>query len=731
MYRKYFLRSVLLPLFILTLTASGQEKQDSLLNVLRNSANDTNRVKTLNELSISFRNADYKKSLQYAGEGLQLARQLNYKRGIALSLRNSGLTWYRQNDFKKASDFLDQSFLILKELGDSAGIAGYYGSAGEIYLRQQLYGNALKYFSQSLELYKNTGNFKGVIHSNINIGHTYYSQEKYEKAMEFYIKALNLAEKNKAGKEIGTCYINVANILNTQSDFKGAIQYLGKSLAIFEGMNDKYNMGVCYNNIAANYINQDSLNQAMLYLGKALQIYIGIEDKKGQAACYLNMGIVSDKNNEYSKAKNYYLSALSINEALRDKYRITTCLANLSISYLNLKDYNAVIESSERGLMIAKEINVFDAQRVFYKSLSETYDSLGNFKKAYEYFKLFKQVDDSLASADNRKQVLELEARYNSEKKEIEISNLTKDIKLQAIKLEKNRNFLIFSIVIILLVLILLLVFYRLYSLKLNSSRLLAQKNEELKLMNHTLSDSEAALKELNATKDKFFTIIAHDIKNPLSAYRSITKMLSNSFYELSEQQKLEYIRGINRSSENLYELFQNLLQWSTSQSGTLQYKPQEIDLGILAFKAVTLLQESADKKNIQIALNVKTDTYACGDINMVSTIMTNLLSNAIKYSGEGGVVEVNASDEGNYIKIAVSDNGIGITDEDIEKLFRVEIDHKTIGDSEEKGTGIGLILCKEFVSRNGGNIWVESTFGKGSTFNFTLPKDMIIKANA
>jgi len=319
--------------------------------------------------------------------------------------------------------------------------------------------------------------------------------------------------------------------------------------------------------------------------------------------------------------------------------------------------------------------------------------------------------------------VLELEARYNTEKKEIEISNLTKDIKLQAIKLENNRNLLIFSIVIIILVLILLLVFYRLYALKLNSTRLLAQKNNELELMNMTLTESEAALKELNATKDKFFTIIAHDIKNPLSAYRSVTKMLTNSFYELSEQQKLEYIRGIYKSSENLFELFQNLLQWSTSQSGTMKFKPQEIDMGIIAFKAVTVLQESADKKNIQVELNVKTGTYAFGDINMVSIVMVNLLSNAIKYTKPEGIIKVNASEKDNFIIISVIDNGIGITQEDTEKLFRVEIDHKTIGGSEEKGTGIGLILCKEFVSKNGGNIWVESEYGKGSTFNFTLPK--------
>lgn len=281
-----------------------------------------------------------------------------------------------------------------------------------------------------------------------------------------------------------------------------------------------------------------------------------------------------------------------------------------------------------------------------------------------------------------------------------------------------------FLAVVIFLIFILFVVFYRLYELKLKSSKLLAQKNEELELMNRTLSDSELELKELNATKDKFFTIIAHDIKNPLNAYRSVTKMLTNSFYELSEQQKLEYIRKIYISSENLYNLFQNLLQWSTSQAGTIQFKPQEIDLGIIAFRAVALLQESADKKNITVDLNLKTDTYAYGDIHMVSTIIVNLLSNAIKYTRPAGNIILSASDATKLIKISVIDNGIGISKEDMEKLFRVEVDHKTIGDSEEKGTGIGLILCKEFVSKNGGEIWVESEFGKGSTFNFTLPKN-------
>lgn len=722
-------RSRILLLLFLSLflsVAYGQVKTDSLLSLLKTQIHDTTRVNILNQLSAIYRNLDHTKALQYSEEGLALAKKTGSDKGIATSLTNIGLVWYRQQEYEKSREYLDQTKPIFERLNDNVGLANYYQLTGDTYHKQGLYESALSSYNQALAISQKENFSFRIIQSYNSIGHTFYIREKYGQAMEYYLKALNYAEKNGKGKETANAYINVANVLNAQSDYKNAIKYLEKSLKFFEQNGDKYNMGVCFNNIAANYINQDSLPQALRFLDKSLQIYIGLDDKKGQAACYLNMGIVSDKNNEYRKAINYYQSALKINESLNDKYRITTCLANMTISHLKLNEYAAVIQVSERGLKIAREINAYSIQRIYYDNLASTYDSLKNYKLAYENYKLLKQVDDSLFNAEKRKQVLELEAEYQSEKKEIQISNLTKDIKLQAIQLEKRRNLQWFLVVVSVLVFILSIVFYRLYALKLNSARLLAQKNQELEVLNHTLSDSEDALKELNATKDKFFTIIAHDIKNPLSAYRSVTKMLANSFFELSEQQKLEYIKGINKSSENLYELFQNLLQWSTSQSGTMKFKPQEIDLGIIAFKAVAVLQESADKKNIQVDMNVKSDSYAVGDINMVSSVMVNLLSNAIKYTKPGGTIKVDASEMGKYVKIAVVDDGIGIAKDDIDKLFRVEFDHKTIGDSDEKGTGIGLILCKEFVSRNGGEIWVESEPGKGSAFYFTLPRDLV-----
>jgi len=682
----------------------GQENTDSLIKVLGQTKIDTSRSTVLNKLSRSYRNTDYNKSLEYAQEALDIAQKANFQKGTADALINIGMVYYRQHEFDKSMEYLNKAYTIFQTTKNNLGIATYFSSIGDIYVSRQDYAQAKQNYERALKMYDELQNIKGIIHANNSIGHTFSTTENYDQAMTHYLKSLSFAQKLNDKKEVANCYINVANMLNAQSDNINAIKYLQKSVSIFEQVNDSYNMGVCYNNIAANYIDLDSINQAMAYLDKSLAIYIKLDDKRGQAACYLNMGIISSKSNQHLTAIKYYKSALKLNEQLNDRRRIAVCIANMTISFLKTGKYNEAIANSEKGLAIADEMKLTSLQSMFYQSLSSSYDSLKLYEQAFKYHKLFKQASDSVLNSENRKLVLEMEAKYQNERKEIVISNLTKDNELQQVQIEKNRNMMVFLAVISVLVLILSIVFYRLYDLK---------------------RKSETALKELNATKDKFFTIIAHDIKNPLSAYRSVTKMLTTSFYELSEQRKLEHIRGIHKSSENLYNLFQNLLQWSTSQSGSLQFKPQQLDLAVLAYKSVATLQESADKKNIQLQLDIKPGIYAYGDINMVSTIFTNLISNAIKYSHPDSSITINSTETGQFIQVGVIDSGIGISKEDTGKLFRVDVDHKTIGNSEEKGTGIGLILCMEFVTRNGGKLWVLSETGRGSAFYFTLPKEL------
>jgi len=252
-------------------------------------------------------------------------------------------------------------------------------------------------------------------------------------------------------------------------------------------------------------------------------------------------------------------------------------------------------------------------------------------------------------------------------------------------------------------------------------------KNRQLENSNQELQKSERELRELNATKDKFFSIISHDLKNHLTALLGFSDMLFRSFAMLDDEKKHKYSRSIDRSAKDLYDLLENLLQWSRSQTGGLQCKPKIIDLGFLIPEIISIYIINAKKKKVHITHEIENDTLAYADKNMVRTILRNLISNAIKFTGGGGKIQVTAAGRDGYIKVSVADSGIGISNNNINSLFKIDKAKSTRGTAKEKGTGLGLILCKEFVEKNNGKIWFESPApngeGKGSVFHFTLPR--------
>ena len=243
------------------------------------------------------------------------------------------------------------------------------------------------------------------------------------------------------------------------------------------------------------------------------------------------------------------------------------------------------------------------------------------------------------------------------------------------------------------------------------------RKNNE-----ESLRKSENELRELNATKDKFFSIIAHDMKNPFSTFLNSSELLKEYYHELSDEERLKNIINIHESSQHLYKLLENLLQWSRSQTGRLKHNPEVLDLYEAAFNTTFLLKNSALKKDIRLSTTIKPECYVYFDRNMLNTILRNLVSNSIKFTGKNGIINIDAVKKGNYVEASVSDTGIGIEQEVIDKLFRIDKSHTTKGTQNETGTGLGLILCKEFVEKNGGTIWVKSSPGEGSIFYFTLP---------
>lgn len=237
------------------------------------------------------------------------------------------------------------------------------------------------------------------------------------------------------------------------------------------------------------------------------------------------------------------------------------------------------------------------------------------------------------------------------------------------------------------------------------------------------LLESENRFKQLNIQKDKFFSILAHDLRNPLSSLKSVIETMNIYYDTFDEAERREYLQMLQKSSYTLYNLLDNLLTWSRSQRGQLNFSPEYYSLDYIIDNCITNNSQSADNKSIKIKTVFNHKSEIKIDANMISTVIRNLISNAIKFTSNQGEVSIITEETENSVSIAVRDNGIGIDSNTLEKLFRIDTQVTTLGTNNEAGTGLGLILCKEFLDKHNGTIEVKSQFGVGSEFTITLPK--------
>ncbi|MCK9617434.1 MAG: ATP-binding protein [Lentimicrobiaceae bacterium] len=250
------------------------------------------------------------------------------------------------------------------------------------------------------------------------------------------------------------------------------------------------------------------------------------------------------------------------------------------------------------------------------------------------------------------------------------------------------------------------------------------RKNYEklLNQLNLKLSESEINLKKINSQKDQFFSIIAHDLKSPFTTIIGLSEVLTEGFDDYDENEKIYYLNSIKEAGNNTLKLLENLLQWAQSQTGLLSFLPEKTDLYSLVYEIIEISKLQAVQKNIILTTTILPQTFVTADKNMLQTILRNLVSNAIKFSYSDGNVKIHYAKTPTEHQISVTDQGTGIKPEDIAKLFIVGEKFKTLGTKDERGTGLGLLLCKEFVEKHHGKIWVNSEVGIGSTFLFTIP---------
>ncbi len=257
---------------------------------------------------------------------------------------------------------------------------------------------------------------------------------------------------------------------------------------------------------------------------------------------------------------------------------------------------------------------------------------------------------------------------------------------------------------------------------RINTHLELKRSREIIKEQNEALTQSNEKLKELNNTKDKFFSIIAHDLKNPLGSFKGLAEVLYKEYDSFSYEEARDAIRMMYSASDRVYALLENLLEWARVQTGKIACHPERFNLRRIAEDSLIIVSAASAKKNIVLDDRVDPELQVYADPNIITAVVRNLISNAIKFTPNGGKIIVDANVRGGLCTVGILDTGVGMNEETLAGLFKIESNRSNPGTENEKGTGLGLILSREFVALNKGEIWAESKPGEGSSFYFTIP---------
>ncbi len=589
----------------------------------------------------------------------------------------------RALDLSKKNNLLNYKPEILNIIGV------VYRNIGEL-------EKSYSFYKEALKLATEYGDSIQMAYSNNNIGGYYRLIGSYTKAIDYMIRALRLFEKEGDIRGTGFCAINIGILFRRQGDYKKALEYLNKTVEIRTRLNDKQGLTLTLNQIAEIHYETGNYESAKNGYEQLLTIYEEINEEKGIAAVYAGLAGVYYTTGDLNSALDYREKSLSIDRKINNKYGVITNLSNMGRIFTKLENFTEAEINLSQALELAIEAGYKDLEMSIYDYFTKLYFAKKNYKEAYEFHLKYDAIKDSLFNEEKTEIIADFETAYESDKKELENSILKQSI-------EKEKVYRYSSIIIFVLVLILVGVNYKRYQNNKTANKL---------------------LKELNQTKDKFFKILAHDLKNPFNTIMGYSEILIQDFHEMQDKEKYQLIKDINSSSQKLYRLLENLLRWIDTQSGTLQMNPLKLNLHSAVEDVINLFHNVALDKKLRVINKIGKDHIVFADENTLKFILRNLLNNAIKYSiPEGEILFISEEHDGKYYQLAVKDSGIGIKDENKSKIFNVEQVHSTLGTNHEPGTGLGLVLVKEFVEKNGGKIWFESEINCGTTFYITLIK--------
>ena len=578
----------------------------------------------------------------------------------------------------------------------------------------------LLYGKQALACSQKLAYAKGQSESWRLIGNGYKLRGDYTNMLACYYQSLAIAEKIRDPSLQAKANMNIAIFYDEVGKYDEALVVLERAARICQSTGDSLQYAYVLSNISDLWFRQQQYGKALAYEQHALQIAEGLKDEYTAAFLNNSMGSLLAVKGQYRESLVHHLQSMDYYRKTRDKLGQTETSALLAHVYLLNKNYPEALRYAQQSMALATEIKGTKQMQEAGQVLADIYEAKRDYQPALKYFKLYKDYSDSLFNEQTRKKTFELEARYEYERKEARLKEeeAKKDAEHEhLVRTQTLQRFL--AGLLILFLSILAFVLFRSRASKLHINQLLQLKNGEIGHQKEELEHQAVQLLLNNQQKDKLFSIIAHDLKGPLNSLKGLLDLLKEK--TLSESEINGMMAELRRNVDYSAELVSNLLFWASSQMNGIVVTPVVLAMPQMIADILNLFVKQAAEKKITILSETSIHTLAYADKDMIQVVIRNLISNAIKFCRQGDTITIQCRREGDFVETCVADTGIGIKEELLEKIRRRE-SVTTYGTAKEKGTGLGMLLCREFTEENKGRFWIESRLGEGSRFYFAIP---------
>lgn len=609
---------------------------------------------------------------------------------------------------EKCKKYAESALEIAVKYNNIKEEANAYHNMGAFYFTNSQYPIALDDFRLALEKHTKIENPKGMAMAMNGIGLVYEVEANYTEALNYFEKSLRVMEQ--IGYEEGKAGVlnNIAKIYLNLKNYDKSLEYLNKNLKLNELTKNSEEVISCLNNISSVYVEKGEYDVPLKNYLTILNFQKEAGNKYGIAITLHNIAEIYSKQHDFKKALENYLQSLSYCKEVNNMSSTSAILSELGQLYLTrgetIKALNYVNESHEIALNLKLKNQISTNLLIF----SQIYEKQGNYKQALDYFKQSKSISDSIFSQSLHEQLAQFQNKYDLFNKDREISLLRKEKEIQELFIHKQKYTLWFFITVCILFLLISILVFNRYKTKQRLFKVLKSTNIELH--------------ESNAAKDRIFSLLAHDLKNPISAIYGISHFMSSELDHIKTQELKEYLEQISTSSKGTLEVIENVMQWTLIRKGQHKHEVMEIQLNDTVNHVFQLFSTEVKKKNILLTSTVDPLITIVSDRNMINTVLRNVISNAIKFSRKNGQITVGANQKNGFWEIFITDNGVGISKENIEKILNPEKVYTTLGTSKEKGSGLGLMLCIEWLHKKEGDLTITSTEDKGTTIIIKIP---------